>query len=188
MRTRTKRPEGSPTRRGGFTLIELLVVITIIGMLMALVFPAVGAVLETVKLNQCANTLRSIGQGISNYQAQRGNKWPVVSTKQVDCRPAEVPARRKGTQTKVAPEAGYSWMVKLLPFIGSQTIYNDIQSASQTFRTPAFDLGVGQLTDAGTKRHASTLNPPKIFQCASYEGNMASEAPEYAQYAGDFGV
>jgi hypothetical protein len=80
-------------------------------------------------------------------------------------------------------------MVKLLPFIGAQTISNDIQSASQTFKTPAFDLNVSQQTDAGTKRHVSTLNPPKIFQCASFESKaeipMTSEAPEYAQYSGD---
>jgi prepilin-type N-terminal cleavage/methylation domain-containing protein len=191
MRTRTKkrlgslRP-GSPRRRGGFTLVELLVVITIIGMLMALVFPAIGAVLDTVKANQCANTLKTIGTAISTYQAQRSGKWPVVSSKPVDCKPAEVPVRRKGAQTRAIPEAGYSWLVKLLPYIGSQNMYNDIASASDNFKAPAFDMQVSTQHASGAKRHLSTVNPEKIFKCASYESKaqveMTSEAPEYNSY------
>jgi prepilin-type N-terminal cleavage/methylation domain-containing protein len=190
MRTRTRKRSSSPTRRGGFTLIELLVVITIIGMLMAMVFPAVNLVLETVKTNQCQATLKGIGTAISTAQAQRGGKWPTVSSKPVDCKPAEVPAKQRKGQARAAPEAGYGWLVRLLPYIGEQNIYSSISAVSDTFKTPAFDMAVSEQHVSGAKRHLSTLNPQRIFKCQAFDDSrsqvpMTSEAPEYGHYAGD---
>lgn len=51
----------------GFTLIELLVVISIIGVLIGLLFPAMGLVRETAKRTTCRANLRSIGLGIAAY-------------------------------------------------------------------------------------------------------------------------
>jgi prepilin-type N-terminal cleavage/methylation domain-containing protein len=56
----------------GFTLVELLVVITIIGLLAALIVPAVSGALETARRNTCNNNLSQIGLGAFNYASNKG--------------------------------------------------------------------------------------------------------------------
>src|SRR5215216_363933 len=65
----------SRTRKRGFTLVELLVVIAIIGILVALLLPAIQAAREAARRAQCVNNLKQLGIGLQNYHSAR-NRFP----------------------------------------------------------------------------------------------------------------
>ncbi|MEX0586219.1 MAG: DUF1559 domain-containing protein [Pirellulales bacterium] len=190
----------APGVRDGFTLVELLVVITIIGMLMAMVFPAIGSVLDAVRKLQCSQQLSGIGTALNLYRNQNNQKWPSVSTERVDGAPGAVASktptrrpRRPGTPARrPAPEktqgggTGFSWLVQLLPYMDQQPLFRDINTKSNQQRgISAFDPVVSDPEQ--DNRHLSTYEI-KSYQCQGFDGSFASTAPEYKQFTTEAGL
>src|SRR5687768_17625067 len=95
-------------KRRAFTLVELLVVIAIIGILVALLLPAVQAAREAGRRSSCANNLKQIGLGMHNYCDKTKEKLP--------CTINPTPWSNVGVGA----------LVQMLPYIEQGNIYNTI--------------------------------------------------------------
>src|SRR3954451_7970229 len=98
-------------RRTAFTLVELLVVDAIIGVLVALVLPAVQAAREAARRMSCGNNLRQIGLGLQNFES--AFKWFPSSL-----RPTHVDAN--------GLFAGWSAPAQILPYLEQGNLYQGI--------------------------------------------------------------
>ena len=103
--------------RRGFTLVELLVVIAIIGMLIALLLPAVQAAREAGRRTQCSNNLRQLALGIHAYH-DTFQQLPPASTGQ--------PAPGQRNVANNGDRTGWSWITMILPFVEQTATYNAI--------------------------------------------------------------
>lgn len=102
----------------GFTLVELLVVIAIIGVLVALLLPAVQAARESARKMQCATQLRELGQAALTFE---GSKKRFPGWQEIVARDAGTPIASAGTDTKNKPA---TWAVLLLPYLDQNAIYD----------------------------------------------------------------
>jgi len=112
--------------RRGFTLIELLVVIAIIGVLVALLLPAVQAAREAARRSQCSNNLKQIGLGLHNYHSTH-DKFPIGGA----CNQGGI---------NCTSWDGMSAVAQMLPFLEQQPLYSSINfywSASNALNNTA---------------------------------------------------
>lgn len=163
-------PHSLRRRSRGFTLVELLVVIAIIGILVALLLPAVQSAREAARRMQCGNNLKQIGLALHNYH-DTYKSFP----------PTGILNGTVGTPTAASPSNRpyhYSWAFMILPFIEQQPLYD-----STNKNLPIYIGANGQPQPV-----CSTQLP--AFQCPSALGlNLANDTRNlaYTNYAASEG-
>ena len=122
-------------RTAAFTLVELLVVIAIIGMLVALLLPAVNAARESARTAQCKNNMRQTFLAAMSYSTNHHEQIPGYGRfVQVDGNGRPVSGRDISHAMYCAP--GQSWVVTLLPYF-EQTNLADRWLEGVSWRHPA---------------------------------------------------
>ena len=111
-------PPGRSKRTVGFTLIELLVVIAIIGVLIALLLPAVQAAREAARALKCQNHLKQIGLGLHNYHDANGG----------------LPPGGMATPSTAAANDGMGFHVLLLPYVEQDALFRQFNRRCPTTR------------------------------------------------------
>lgn len=138
----------------GFTLVELLVVIAIIGILVALLLPAIQAAREAARRTQCNNNLKNIGLGLQNYH-DTYKTFPMG-------------AMHGGLRT--AGYVGPSWQFGVLPFMEQRNIYDKIANlvrSGSTFSTTAFSANGANLNITPPLSRPLDKLVPDYMRCPS---------------------
>ena len=129
-------------RFGAFTLVELLVVIAIIGVLVALLLPAVQAAREAARRSQCVNNLKQIALALHNFHDAK-KKLPMATGYPLDMN-------------------GLPWTVATLPFIEEQSQSDAIMSARKSYIS-----GGGATFWTSTAAQSLVVRVSQSFACPS---------------------
>ena len=122
-------------RRVAFTMIELLIVVGIIGVLIALLLPAVQSAREQARRAQCVNNLTQLGIALANYASTHSVLPPGVVNDQ-------------GPILNLPAGYHHSWVVQILPYIDQNNLYNRfnfVEGVYEPSNDTAGDLGISTL-------------------------------------------
>lgn len=112
----------SKCKRSAFTLVELLVVIAIIGILVALLLPAVQAARESARRTQCQNNLHNLGIGAQNYNDTH-KSYPTGFSNPRKANGAE--EYTSGMQMTASNARFFAnWAIEILPYVEEQPLYD----------------------------------------------------------------
>jgi prepilin-type N-terminal cleavage/methylation domain-containing protein len=136
----------------GFTLVELLVVIAIIGILVALLLPAIQAAREAARRTQCNNNLKNIGLGLQNYH----DTYKVF--------PQGAMGRRPILGDSPGGNLGPSWYFATAPFLEQRNIYDKVM-ATQRIGVGPHEFRYGNMP--ATVRPALQKLAPDYMRCPS---------------------
>ena len=133
----------APTHRtSGFTLVELLVVIAIIGILIALLLPAVQAAREPARRMQCSNHLKQMGLALHNYHSTH-RTFPMGESLIADGQYARY------SYGSAMVGSGHAWSGFVLPYLEQKSVYEQLN-----WSLP----GWTGITDADAVRNADPLH------------------------------
>jgi prepilin-type N-terminal cleavage/methylation domain-containing protein len=188
-----QRPVGGPQGgRGeaGFTLVELLVVIAIIGILVALLLPAIQAARESSRRGQCANNIKQLSLACQNYH-DTYHVLPPGSTGPVAGDGTGHPAFPSGwsQDTKVGgccPWGHFSWSAVILPFVENQNLYDTINLSVPAYAQTIMEAGVNRGPAGNPTNKYASQNAPPGFVCPS--AHRVQPPNEYKDYAVNYGT
>ncbi len=123
-------------RSDGFTLVELLVVIAIIGILVALLLPAIQAAREAARRTQCTNKLKQLGLAVLNYESAK-KTLPLAYTPNYTAT-AFLQGPCNGTTAPIPAPTGlahHSFFTFILPYIEESALYDQIDQKIDWFNS-----------------------------------------------------
>lgn len=138
----------SPPRRSGFTLVELLVVIAIIGILVALLLPAIQSAREAARRSQCVNNVKQIVLACHGFESARGKLPDMYSEKLGD--------------EKSRPRGPLFFLI--LPYVEEAAIW-DTSTAGPEF--PGMPSVTSQTPVGGGKFQCPAARPLSVYLCPS---------------------
>jgi prepilin-type N-terminal cleavage/methylation domain-containing protein len=151
-------------RRRGFSLIELLVAIAIIGVLVAILLPAVQQAREAARRTQCRNNLKQMGLALHNYHESHSTFPPGVVS--LLANPGWVMPAGGCTAAPDDLGPGWSFFARMLPFLEQGNFQNTIN-----FNLPLTDPSnsAARLTVVGVYRCPSDFGNPliSIYDCGA---------------------
>ena len=167
-------------KRSGFTLVELLVVIAIIGILIALLLPAVQAAREAARRSQCTNNLKQLGLALHNYH----DSFSQFPPSGLDYGWANSSSYEQDTPNKTIKN--HNGLLLMLPFIEQQALHDqfDFNQASGHYTNGT--SGASLAGDAVASGNAALVGTRvNAFLCPSDSGDvLASASTHYGPVGG----